>query len=94
MISFELYEIYLDKEFYNIYKDNQMIKPELAKVIIARTTEQIRIICREEINEELLSEVWSTLIEYKDFLEINNYEVGSLGNESLYYQYTYKKDHI
>lgn len=94
MISFELYEIFLDKEFYNIYKDNQMIKPELAKVIIARTTEQIRIICREEINEELLSEVWSTLIEYKDFLEINNYEVGSLGNESLYYQYTYKKDHI
>lgn len=94
MISFELYEIFLDKEFYNIYKDNQMIKPELAKVIIARTTEQIRIICREEINEELLAEVWSTLIEYKDFLEINNYEVGSLGNESLYYQYTYKKDHI
>lgn len=94
MISFELYEIFLDKEFYNIYKDNQMIKPDLAKVIIARTTEQIRIICREEINEELLSEVWSTLIEYKDFLEINNYEVGSLGNESLYYQYTYKKDHI
>lgn len=94
MISFELYEIFLDKEFYNIYKDNQMIKPELAKVIIARTTEQIRIICREEINEELLSEVWSTLIEYKDFLEINNYEVGSLANESLYYQYTYKKDHI
>ena len=94
MISFELYEIFLDKEFYNIYKDNQMIKPELAKVIIARTTEQIRIICREEINEELLAEVWSALIEYKDFLEINNYEVGSLGDESLYYQYTYKKDHI
>ena len=94
MISFELYEIFLDKEFYNIYKDNQMIKPELAKVIIARTTEQIRIICREEINEELLSEVWNALIEYKDFLEINNYEVGSLGNESLYYQYTYKKDYI
>ena len=94
MISFELYEIFLDKEFYNIYKDNQMIKPELAKVIIARTTEQIRIICREEINEELLSEVWSALIEYKDFLGINNYEVGSLGNESLYYQYTYKKDYI
>ena len=94
MISFELYEIFLDKEFYNIYKDNQMIKPELAKVVIARTTEQIRIICREEINEELLSEVSSTLIEYKGFLEINNYEVGSLGNESLYYQYTSKKDHI
>ena len=94
MISFELYEIFLDKEFYNIYKDNQMIKPELAKVIIARTTEQIRIICREEINEELLSEVWNALIEYKDFLGINNYEVGSLGNESLYYQYTYKKDYI
>ena len=94
MISFELYEIFLDKEFYNIYKDNQMIKPDLAKVIIARTTEQIRIICREEINEELLAEVWSTLIEYKDFLEINNYEVGSLGDESLYYQYTYKKDYI
>ena len=94
MISFELYEIFLDKEFYNVYKDNQMINPELAKVIIARTTEQIRIICREEINEELLSEVWNALIEYKDFLEINNYEVGSLGNESLYYQYTYKKDYI
>lgn len=94
MISFELYEIFLDKEFYNIYKDNQMIKPELAKVIIARTTEQIRIICREEINEELLAEVWSALIEYKDLLEINNYEVGSLGDESLYYQYTYKKDYI
>ena len=94
MISFELYEIFLDKEFYNIYKDNQMIKPELAKVIIARTTEQIRIICREEINEELLAEVWNALIEYKDFLGINNYEVGSLGNESLYYQYTYKKDYI
>ncbi len=94
MISFELYEIFLDKEFYNIYKDNQMIKPELAKVIIARTTEQIRIICREEMNKELLAEVWNALIEYKDFLEINNYEVGSLGNESLYYQYTYKKDHI
>lgn len=94
MISFELYEIFLDKEFYNIYKDNQMIKPELAKVVIARTTEQIRIICREEINEELLSEVWNALIEYRDFLEINNYEVGSLGNESLYYQYTYKKDYI
>ena len=94
MISFELYEIYLDKEFYNIYKDNQMIRPELAKVVIARTTEQIRIICREEINEELLAEVWNALIEYKDFLGINNYEVGSLGNESLYYQYTYKKDYI
>ena len=94
MISFELYEIFLDKEFYNIYKDNQMIRPELAKVVIARTTEQIRIICREEINEELLAEVWNALIEYKDFLGINNYEVGSLGNESLYYQYTYKKDHI
>lgn len=94
MISFELYEIFLDKEFYNIYKDNQMIKPELAKVVIARTTEQIRIICREEINEELLAKVWSALIEYKDFLEINNYEVGSLGDESLYYQYTYKKDYI
>ena len=61
MISFELYEIFLDKEFYNIYKDNQMIKPELAKVIIARTTEQIRIICREEINEELLSSGTYTL---------------------------------
>jgi hypothetical protein len=94
MISFELYEIFLDKEFYNVYKDNQMIRPELVKVIIERKTKQIRTICYEEINEELLSEVWSALIEYKDFLEINNYEVGSLGNESLYYQYTYKKDHI
>ena len=94
MISFELYEIFLDKEFYNVYKDNQMIRPELVKVIIERKTKQIRTICYEEINEELLSEVWNALIEYKDFLEINNYEVGSLGNESLYYQYTYKKDYI
>ena len=94
MISFELYEIFLNKEFYNVYKDNQMIKPELAKVIIERKTKQIRIICYEEINEELLAETWSALIEYKDLLEINNYEVGSLGDESLYYQYTYKKDYI
>jgi hypothetical protein len=71
-----------------------MVRPELVKVIIERKTKQMRTICYEEINEELLSEVWSALIEYKDFLEINNYEVGSLGNESLYYQYTYKKDHI
>jgi hypothetical protein len=39
MISFELYEIFLDKEFYNVYKDNQMIRPELAKIVIARRTE-------------------------------------------------------
>ena len=55
MISFELYEIFLDKEFYNVYKDNQMIRPELVKVIIERRTKQIRTICYEEINEELLS---------------------------------------
>lgn len=94
MISFELYEIYLDKEFYNVYKDNQMINPKLAKIIIERKTKQIRTICYEEINEELLAEVWNALIEYRDLLEINNYEVGSLGYESLYYQYTYKKDYI
>ena len=52
MISFELYEIFLDKEFYNVYKDNQMIRPELVKVVIARRTRQIRTFCNEEINEE------------------------------------------
>jgi hypothetical protein len=95
MIKIELYEVYLDKEFYKIYHNNLLINLDTCKIVIARTTQQIRIISRDSgLGFRLVDEIWRFLIQHKDMLDINNYGVGELAEESLYYIRTFNRSYI